>query len=134
MNPTMSSTETVLVVDNDRELRDLIRAVLEHRGLNVVTTCDGQEAFRYLTRHSLPSLVLLDFNMPNMDGFQFRALQLKDERLRAVPVVFMTAIDQIPEQRDDLAHVRCLKKPFEVEDLLNAVAHYVATPRSKDET
>jgi CheY-like chemotaxis protein len=124
----MSSGVTVLVVDNEPDLREFIRELLDSRGIRVVTASDGREAFAYLAAHDLPSLILLDFNMPNMDGFQFRAMQLKDERLRSVPVVFMTAIDQIPQQSGEINRTRCLKKPFETEDLINAIAPYVANP------
>jgi CheY-like chemotaxis protein len=120
----MSSGVTVVVVDNEPEIREFIHELLASRGINVVTAGDGREAFAYLAEHDLPSLILLDFNMPNMDGFQFRAMQLKDERLRSVPVVFMTAINQIPHQSSEM-NTRCLKKPFETEDLFDAIAPYV---------
>jgi CheY-like chemotaxis protein len=124
----MSSVVTVVVVDNEPEIREFIHELLASRGIRVVTAGDGREAFAYLAAHDLPSLILLDFNMPNMDGFQFRAMQLKDERLRSVPVVFMTAIDQIPHQSSETNRTRCLKKPFETEELFDAIAPYVTNP------
>jgi CheY-like chemotaxis protein len=130
----MKHIDTVIVVENDPEQREVIRSLLAARGVSVVLTCDGQEALSYLADHDLPSLILLDFHMPKMDGFQFRALQLKDDRLRSVPVVFMTAVDHIPDQNDELKQLRCLKKPFGIEKLLDAVGRHVATPMFQSES
>jgi CheY-like chemotaxis protein len=130
----MSSVATVVVVDNDPDLGALIRTLLAGHGVSVVATSDGREALAYLVEHDLPAVILLDFNMPNMDGFEFRAVQLKDERLRSVPVVFMTAINEIPQQSGELHQIRCLKKPFEVQDLIDAVAPYVTASKGDSRT
>jgi CheY-like chemotaxis protein len=121
----MTSATTVLVVENEPDIMEFVRTVLVDNDLNVVGASDGEEALSYLEANAAPSLVLLDFSMPNMDGFEFRARQLKDERLRSIPVVFMTALEQIPAQRDRYDRVVCLKKPFTDDELINVVKRIV---------
>jgi CheY-like chemotaxis protein len=121
----MTPPNTILVVENDIDTLELIRGILANLHVKVVTAADGVQAMEFLKANALPSLILLDFHMPNMDGFQFRAMQLKEERLRDVPVVFMTAVEQIPAQRDDDDQVRCLKKPFTADDLVSTVRRFV---------
>lgn len=122
----MASPNTVLVVENEPDLMEMIREILAETDVNVVGAGDGEEAMSFLAANDLPSLILLDLHMPRMDGFEFRARQLKDARLRTVPVVFMTAIDHIPSQRDHRDNVVCLKKPFSREELVDVVTKAIS--------
>ncbi len=63
---------TILVVEDDADLRDAILDVLESAGFDVLTAGDGREAFRILGNLREPALVVLDLKMPAMDGFEFR--------------------------------------------------------------
>lgn len=119
-------TKTILVVEDQEDLRDMLQGLLAQDDVEVACAGDGQEALSYLARHSPPDLILLDFNMPNMDGFEFRGRQLKDDRIRHVPVVFLTAIEHIPGQRDDERDVHCLKKPIDHDELMAVVGKYLA--------
>jgi len=121
----MSTASTVLVVENEPDIMEFVRTVLLYNDLNVASATNGEEALSYLKTNAAPAMILLDFSMPNMDGFEFRARQLKDERLRTIPVVYMTALEGIPEQRDRSDRVVCLKKPFTDDELLNVVKRVV---------
>ena len=61
---------TVLVIDDQMELRTLFQRVLEHGGYQVITAEGGEEAVR-MTEAWIPDLILLDLSMPQMDGFEF---------------------------------------------------------------
>jgi two-component system alkaline phosphatase synthesis response regulator PhoP len=63
-------TKTILVVDDEKRLRDLVRAYLTQEGFRVVTAADGQEAL-FVARHEKPDLILLDLMMPGMGGHDF---------------------------------------------------------------
>jgi response regulator RpfG family c-di-GMP phosphodiesterase len=63
----------VLVVENEPDIMEFVRTVLVDHDLNVVSASDGEEALSYLMANAPPSLVLLDFSMPNMDGFDLGA-------------------------------------------------------------
>ncbi|MBQ9686934.1 MAG: response regulator transcription factor [Oscillospiraceae bacterium] len=107
----------ILVVDDDRNTRRLLQAVLESDGFSVVTACDGQEALAVMDREHV-DLVVLDVMMPNMDGYEFtRTLRQANDEL---PVLMVTA-RQLPEDKkkgflvgtDDY-----MTKPIDEEEML----------------
>jgi CheY-like chemotaxis protein len=120
-----AAAHTILIVEDEPDLAEVVCESLADLDVKVVCAADGEEGLSLLNSSVLPSLILLDFHMPNMDGFEFRAKQLKDARLRDVPVVFMTAIEQIPLQRDQRNGVICLKKPFTPDELVAAVKRVI---------
>jgi diguanylate cyclase (GGDEF)-like protein len=83
------STQTVLVVDDDADMRDYLRAVIEPWA-SVVTAANGDEALD-LARMAMPDLILLDVQMPGMDGFDVINELKHDTTVRHIPVIFITA-------------------------------------------
>jgi two-component system alkaline phosphatase synthesis response regulator PhoP len=81
------SRQTVLVVDDEKRIADLLRAYLEEAGYRVVTAADGRQAL-FAARHEKPDLVVLDLMMPEVDGWEFtrRFRQESD-----VPIIMLTA-------------------------------------------
>ncbi len=80
---------TILIVDDDPRLRDLLRTALERAGYAVLTAADGQSALTHAARHA-PDLVVLDIGLPEMNGFEVC------RRIRAgsdLPILFLTARD-----------------------------------------
>jgi CheY-like chemotaxis protein len=117
---------SVLIVEDDAGLRDLLSLLLRTSGYDTMTAANGMEALRRLdARH--PSLVLLDMWMPIMDGWQFRKAQLADPAIANIPVVCLTGMFNALEVRRQL-QVRCLPKPFSPEDLLHEVALACSAP------
>jgi signal transduction histidine kinase/CheY-like chemotaxis protein len=82
----------VLVVDDDPDLRKLLRRMLEHEGYAVAEADNGRSALERL-REGMPSAILLDLMMPEMDGFEFMEHLRRDEARREIPVVVITARD-----------------------------------------
>ena len=109
------ATPTVLIVEDDDDIREVLAVVAERAGLEPVTVADGAAALAYLRRHDTPTLLLLDLMMPVMDGREL--LRRLDGRLRDLPVVVLTAgpTDGLP------AHVTALRKPITMELLLDAI-------------
>jgi CheY-like chemotaxis protein len=112
----------VLVVDDETNLRRLTASLLSCHGYEVVEACHGQEGLAQLREHS-PDLVILDLNMPVMDGWQFRAEQLRlpDGRLTAIPVLLVTGEEGSDDQFTKLQAAGLLKKPFDPDQLLDAI-------------
>jgi two-component system alkaline phosphatase synthesis response regulator PhoP len=79
--------KTILVVDDEKRLRDMVQAYLVHEGFRVVTAANGQEAL-YVARQEKPDLVVLDLMMPEMGGYEFLRAYNKE---RANPVIILTA-------------------------------------------
>lgn len=108
-------TSTILVVDDQSSVRQLIREYLTEQGFRVVTAENGQMAL-YTARHEQPDLILLDIMMPKMDGYQFLR-QYRQER--QTPVIIITARE---EETDavlglDLGADDYIIKPFRMREL-----------------
>lgn len=109
-------TNTILVVDDQSNVRRLLDEYLTEQGFRVVTAADGQSAV-YNARHEQPDLILLDIMMPKMDGYQFLR-QFRKER--QTPVIILTARE---EETDavlglDLGADDYVTKPFRMRELL----------------
>ena len=117
---------TVLVVEDDADLREIELQLLDFHGWPAYAAEDGIEALKALRQHR-PSLILLDLAMPRMDGVQFRAAQrqLSDRRLANVPVVVVSAVHDALRYKSVLDAADVLVKPFEPDRLLEAVASHV---------
>jgi CheY-like chemotaxis protein len=81
----------ILIVEDDRDLRDTLREALELEGYVAVSVENGRAALRHLATGAKPCMILLDLMMPVMDGWTFRQELLKDRALAAIPVIVMTA-------------------------------------------
>ncbi len=108
-------SKTILVVDDQSSVRQLLQEYLTEQGYRVLTTTDGQNAL-YLARHENPDLILLDIMMPRMDGYQFLR-QFRQER--QTPVIIITARE---EETDavlglDLGADDYIIKPFRMREL-----------------
>jgi two-component system alkaline phosphatase synthesis response regulator PhoP len=80
-------TKTILVVDDEKRLRDMLQAYLNQEGFRVVTAADGQQAL-FVARHEKPDLIILDLMMPEMGGYDFLRAHSRE---RDTPVIILTA-------------------------------------------
>ena len=108
----------LLVVDDDRGIRETLGEVLRDEGYSVGLARDGAEALSALAEGPAPRLILLDLAMPGMGGAEFLELQRQDLRLRGIPVVVLSADDRTP-RRDTAGWLR---KPVDLDALLDEVA------------
>ena len=92
----------VLVVDDDADTRERMRAMLEKSGWSVIEASNGQEALQHVA-HAIPRVVLLDLTMPVMDGFTFLHALREQPGCADVPVVVLTARDLTNEERRRLS-------------------------------
>jgi CheY-like chemotaxis protein len=112
----------ILIADDDPDLRESLKIVLELHGHSVDEARNGEEALRRL-RHSVPPcVILLDLMMPVMDGWQFRQEQLRHPKLARIPVVVISAVPAHMQRPADLRARRVFSKPFNYDDLLQEVA------------
>ena len=112
---------TILVVEDDPQIQDLVRIALECAGHRVETVSDGAEALARLER-GRPDLIVLDLMLPNMNGIVF-AEQLRERGLRGeVPLLVLSAASQVLYKAGWIEAEGCLAKPFAVTALLDEVA------------
>ncbi len=116
----------VLVVDDDDDIRDAIKDLLQDDGYQVESARNGVEALEHLrARSARPSVILLDVMMPIMDGVAFRAAQERDPELRDIPVVIFSAHRDVARLADRLHVAAHLEKPLTARSLLDVVARVV---------
>jgi CheY-like chemotaxis protein len=114
-----SETKTILVVDDEFVIREVLTELLEWEGYTVLTATNGEEGLEQIAG-ARPSLVLLDFMMPVMDGLEMLRRLRADPALRDTPVVLMTAAP-MSLRGDTPLWDALLPKPFDIEGLRKAL-------------
>ena len=115
---------TILVVDDDESIRDLLRMHLSAAGYEVHVAGDAIAA-GYLVLRSPPDLIISDVHMPHMDGFEFIAALKADSTLPKIPVIFLTSQDEGDDRGKQLGAVGYVTKPVRADRLLALVAQHV---------
>jgi CheY-like chemotaxis protein len=115
-------THTVLVVEDEEDLREMIREALELNGYSVVTAAEGREALDHLARVENVCLVLLDLLMPGMNGWEFFEEVRRHPQFLSLPVV----VHSSASTRAPAGVTRVLQKPLMLESLLRVVREYCA--------
>jgi CheY-like chemotaxis protein len=122
MSQSNGSRRSVLVIDDDEDIRDTIRAVLEDQGFAVACATNGREALDMLLRDEWnPTLILLDLTMPEMDGWAFRQEQQKVPRLAEIPVVLFSGHLEAGRAALSLNAAAMMTKPLRLEGLVTLV-------------
>lgn len=113
---------SVLVVEDDGDIRMLLVDLLEDAGYRVAEARDGREALEILeSGKSLPDVVILDLMMPVMDGIEFRKAQLRNRTWAEIPVVLISADQRAMERCGGLTFAAFLPKPVGAKELLAAL-------------
>ena len=133
MEMKLMSKGTVLVIDDEKDLIELVRYNLDKEGFDVVAASDGSSGLEIATRHR-PNLVVLDLMMPGMDGLEVCRRMRGDERTRRIPVIMLTAkaaetdkIIGLEMGADDY-----ITKPFSVRELLARVRAVLRRPGPRE--
>ena len=120
---------TILIVDDDESLRELLRMHLSAAGYDVQLAEDAIAA-GYLVLRSPPDLIICDVNMPYLDGFDFVAALKADKSVPDIPVIFLTSVEEGDHRGRGLGAVGYLTKPVRADRLLALVAAHVAGGRT----
>lgn len=112
-------THTILVVEDEEESRQALMQILELEGFSTVGASNGAEAMDYLRTSSRPCLIVLDLNMPVMNGRQLRAELRQVDELAMIPVVVVSAQESFAA--GDLGAVGAFRKPLDVDALVKVV-------------
>lgn len=110
---------SVLIVEDDRDTREMLGRFLELEGFEVQTAANGELALQVL-QDERPSVIILDLMMPVMNGWQFRVAQQSDPNLSQIPVVVVTAAGV----REDIPAINAdgwLSKPVDFDRLLATI-------------
>ncbi len=116
----------VMVVDDSVTVRKVTTRLLERNGMNVLTAKDGVDAIAQLQEHR-PDILLLDIEMPRMDGFEVATLVRHDERLGNLPIIMITSRtgEKHRERALGIGVNQYLGKPYQETELLEAIQSLV---------
>lgn len=117
----MTDRNTILVVEDDFDVRESLKDTLEDEGYHVVSAADGLEALDYLGSHPSPALIVLDWMMPRCDGAQFLERRQSSPAIARIPVILLTADTQKSGKADALQDGVFLTKPVMLPELLATV-------------
>jgi CheY-like chemotaxis protein len=117
----------ILVVEDDANVRGAICELLREEGYEAVPAGDGTEAIAVLgTSGELPGLILLDLMMPGMNGWQLRMWLRDDPVYSSIPVLILSALEDLPTEARALAAADFVLKPVDGDKLLQAVRGRIA--------
>jgi diguanylate cyclase len=115
---------SILVVDDDANVRELLKLHLSAAGYDVQVAADAIAA-GYLVLRSAPDLIVCDVNMPHMNGFEFISALKADTSIPDIPVIFLTSFEEGDLRGKELGVVGYLTKPIRADRLLALVARHV---------
>jgi len=110
----------ILVVDDDRLVVELAKHALQDKGYEVMTAQDGEEALAVLGK-KIPDLIMLDVQMPKMDGYTFIMNKSKNPAIAPIPVIVLTAEGKTEPLFKRHGVKNYLIKPFNTQDLLSKI-------------
>jgi len=119
----------VLVIEDEAVLRFMLTAVLDDEGFDVRAAANGREGLQILARWQ-PAIIVLDFHMPVMDGPAFCAEQHRSPALADIPVLLVSAATDLKRQATTLEAAGSIAKPYDVDELIEAVNQILATERT----
>jgi CheY-like chemotaxis protein len=116
----------VLAVDDDADIRVMLRIALELNGVHVRTVGTGDELLAALARPPLPAVVLVDLMLPGLRGTELVARIKSTSGLEGLPILVLSGSARAADEARQLGAVGCLPKPVELSDLLGAIAPFVS--------
>jgi CheY-like chemotaxis protein len=117
--------QTVLIVDDEFGVAEVLQSILEDEGYRVVTAINGKQGLTRLAEVH-PDLVMLDFMMPIMDGSKMLASMRADPAFAQVPVVMMSSLDEASVRESSTQYTVFMRKPFRAAHVVQLVAKLLA--------
>ena len=116
--------ETILLVEDDSDIRESLAELLLLRGYQVTAVADGREALNYLETGDLPCLIILDLMLPVMSGWEFRHRQLSDARWSSIPTILLSGVNNLFQESQRLQAVAFIPKPIDIQSLYKTIDRY----------
>ncbi|PLX91711.1 MAG: hypothetical protein C0620_10510 [Desulfuromonas sp.] len=129
---SVNDKKTILVVDDSPTVRRLVELVLTQNGYEVVSAEDGEQGLELAKQH-LPSVVLVDFVMPKMNGHMFCKMLREDASLKDIPVILISSKSEVVGHAFEASFgiVHYFTKPFEPEDLVAKIKEVIAEAKGE---
>jgi chemosensory pili system protein ChpA (sensor histidine kinase/response regulator) len=129
--PTRGGNLTVMVVDDSMTVRNVMGRDLQNNGFEVILAKDGVDAIEQL-RHAVPDILLVDLEMPRMDGFELTRRVRDDENLKLLPILVITsrAGTRHRDQAISLGANGYMSKPYRLDELVKSISSLTTAPSS----
>lgn len=129
----MNESINILIVDDSQENLKLVSSILKDKGYKIALALDGISALKVLEENSI-DLILLDIMMPNMDGLETCKIIKQNEKLKDIPVIFLTAMTDIDNtvKGFQVGGVDYITKPFRKEELYARVKNHLQLKIARD--
>jgi CheY-like chemotaxis protein len=124
MSGGVHSVGSILVIDDDQDLREAITTALTDEGYQATAVGSAREALVRLREDVAPSLILLDMMMPGMDGWQFRLELQREPATAKIPIVILSGHQNVRDAALALGAADYLRKPVRIESLLEVAGRY----------
>jgi CheY-like chemotaxis protein len=126
---TGATNKTILLIEDDRDICEIVAQVLDEEGYQTVTVSNGAEGLKLLrSAATRPFLIVLDLMLPVMDAWQFRSEQSGDAQIADIPVVIFSANPKIAQHAGSLGAAAMIRKPPNLDEFLDVVSRF-APPR-----
>jgi CheY-like chemotaxis protein len=116
--------KSILVVEDEDDVRESLAVILESEGYSVLEAAHGGEALERLRMADDVGLILLDLFMPTMNGWAFRDAQVRDPALASIPVIVITADAAAARSARTLGVVEAMTKPLDFDRLLALIGRH----------
>ena len=113
---TGTMADTILVVDDDSNIREVLHKFFTLKGYEVVLAANGEQALE-LAKCEMPKMILLDINMPGIDGMETCKRLRADEKTGLIPIILITAYGATKAEANDAGADDIIYKPFDMKDL-----------------
>jgi CheY-like chemotaxis protein len=123
-------TANILIVEDNDDIRTTLASLLKAAGYGVVCKTNGREALDYLRTADPPTAILLDLNMPVMNGWEFRQEQRQDPALAAIPVLLLSGEPHLSRTAASIGAAGHIAKPVEVGCLFRSIHLLSMNPQS----
>jgi DNA-binding response OmpR family regulator len=117
----------ILIVDDEKDIVETLRFILEAEGFSCLTAYDGEEALTK-TKAELPDLLILDVMLPKINGYKVCRLLKFDAKYKDIPILMVTARSQEEDKSigEETGADEYITKPFNIEDVVSLVKQYLA--------
>lgn len=122
----MSNIKTVLIVDDEQDIVETLKFMLEADGINCITAHDGEEALNK-AKSEEPDLIVLDVMLPKINGYKVSRLLKFDKKYKDIPILMVTARTQDEDKLigKDTGADEYITKPFDLDNVINMVKKYL---------
>jgi len=127
MTDLFTEKKKVLIVDDERDIVETLKFVIESEGIECLTAYDGEEALN-LAKSEMPDLIVLDVMLPKINGYKICRLLKFDSKYKDIPILMITARSQEEDKAigEETGADEYITKPFDINEVVKKIKNYLA--------